>query len=103
MESYKKVFQQRWESVVCDKNGKLILDKVMRELSDYSTLYDNCSLAFDLMVNISNPFSNANQLAELHQQKIHEMIEEHTQPLEEEIARLQACLDYYENDFNNPE
>ena len=44
---YKQEFNDFWKGIVCDKDGNLILDQVMRELSDYSNLIENATIVYD--------------------------------------------------------
>lgn len=41
MDDYKQTFADFWKELVCDADGNLILDRVMRELHDYRTLLMN--------------------------------------------------------------
>jgi len=41
MEDYQKKFDEDWKDLVCNGDGTLDKDKVMRELHDYSILLEN--------------------------------------------------------------
>lgn len=46
---YKEQYNNFWKDIVENKDGTLNKDQVMRELSDYSMVMDNCAKAFCLM------------------------------------------------------
>lgn len=54
---YKKEYEDFWKEIVENKDGTLNKDQVMRELSDYSMMMNNCALAYSEMTNqkISKP------------------------------------------------
>lgn len=49
--NYKKEYEDFWKDIVENEDGTLNKDQVMRELSDYSMVMDNCARAFVLMTN----------------------------------------------------
>lgn len=48
---YKEEYEEFWKDIVENKDGTLNKDQVMRELSDYSMVMDNCARAYCLMTN----------------------------------------------------
>ncbi|MBP3504695.1 MAG: hypothetical protein J6K18_06160 [Bacilli bacterium] len=46
---YKKEYEEFWKDIVENDDGTLNKDQVMRELSDYSMVMDNCARAYCLM------------------------------------------------------
>ena len=46
---YKKEYEDFWKDIVENEDGTLNKDQVMRELSDYSMVMDNCARAYCLM------------------------------------------------------
>ena len=48
-EDYKKEYEDFWKDIVENEDGTLNKDQVMRELSDYSMVMDNCARAYCLM------------------------------------------------------
>lgn len=46
---YKKDYEMFWKGIVENEDGTLNKDQVMRELSDYSMVMDNCSMAYSTM------------------------------------------------------
>lgn len=56
-EDYIKKYNEFWKDIVENEDGTLKKDQVMRELSDYSMIIDNCTLAYSEMSagNISKP------------------------------------------------
>lgn len=46
---YKQEYEEFWKDIVENADGTLNKDKVMRELSDYSMVIDNCTRAYDLL------------------------------------------------------
>ncbi len=48
---YKQKYDEFWKDIVENEDGTLNKDQVMRELSDYSMVMDNCARAFVLMTN----------------------------------------------------
>ena len=54
---YKQEYEEFWKDIVENKDGTLNKDQVMRELSDFSMVIDNCTSAYSLMTNqrISKP------------------------------------------------
>lgn len=51
MKDYKKEYEEFWKDIVENEDGKLNKDQVMRELSDYSMVMDNCASAYSTMTN----------------------------------------------------
>lgn len=49
MEDYKKEYEEFWKDIVENEDGTLNKDQIMRELSDYSMVMDNCARAFCTM------------------------------------------------------
>jgi len=47
--NYKKKYEEFWKYVVENEDGTLNKDQVMRELSDYSMVMDNCAKAYCVM------------------------------------------------------
>lgn len=43
---YKEEYEDFWKDIVENKDGTLNKDQVMRELSDYSMVMDNCARAY---------------------------------------------------------
>lgn len=48
---YKKEYEDFWKAIVENEDGTLNKDQVMRELSDYSMIMNNCALAYSEMTN----------------------------------------------------
>ena len=48
---YKKEYEEFWKDIVENEDGTLNKDQVMRELSDYSMVMDNCARAYSTMTN----------------------------------------------------
>lgn len=46
---YIKEYEEFWKGIVENEDGTLNKDQVMRELSDYSMVMDNCAKAYCLM------------------------------------------------------
>lgn len=49
MEDYKQEYEKFWKDIVENEDGTLNKDQVMRELSDYSMVMDNCARAYYTM------------------------------------------------------
>lgn len=49
--TYQEQYNDFWKDIVENEDGTLNKDQVMRELSDYSMVMDNCARAFALMTN----------------------------------------------------
>ena len=49
MEDDKKEYEEFWKDIVENEDGTLNKDQIMRELSDYSMVMDNCARAFCTM------------------------------------------------------
>ena len=49
MEDYEKEYEEFWKDIVENEDGSLNKDQVMRELSDYSMIIDNCTKAYMIM------------------------------------------------------
>ena len=49
MKDYIQKYNEFWKDIVENEDGTLNKDQVMRELSDYSMIIDNCTKAFSLM------------------------------------------------------
>lgn len=47
--TYQEEYEDFWKCIVENENGTLNKDQVMRELSDYSMVMDNCARAYCLM------------------------------------------------------
>ena len=65
--TYQEEYEVIWKDIVESKDGTLNKDRVMRELSDYSMVLDNCERAYYTMTDglISNPstlFSNVEEV-----------------------------------------
>ncbi|OKH45321.1 hypothetical protein NIES2101_26815 [Calothrix sp. HK-06] len=73
---YMEVFASDWKDVVCDKNGTLDLDKVARELRDYSLLIDCTSLVYDNICNVSAPFTKPEHIIDAIDESIERRAEE---------------------------
>jgi len=48
---YKKEYEEFWKDIVENEDGTLNKEQVMRELSDYSMVMDNCAKAYSTMTN----------------------------------------------------
>lgn len=48
-EDYKEKYENFWKSIVENEDGTLNKDQVMRELSDYSMVMNNCASAYSTM------------------------------------------------------
>lgn len=46
---YIQEYEEFWKDIVENEDGTLNKDQVMRELSDYSMVMDNCARAYSLM------------------------------------------------------
>lgn len=57
MKDYEKKYEEFWKDIVENEDGTLNKDQIMRELSDYSMIMDNCTKAYMAMTNgtISKP------------------------------------------------
>lgn len=51
MKDYKQEYEEFWKNIVENEDGTLNKDQVMRELSDYSMVMDNCASAYSTMTN----------------------------------------------------
>ena len=49
MKDYEKEYEEFWKDIVENEDGTLNKDQVMRELSDYSMVMDNCAKAYCTM------------------------------------------------------
>lgn len=49
MEDYIQKYENFWKNIVENDDGSLNKDQIMRELSDYSMIMNNCERAYDLM------------------------------------------------------
>ena len=49
--TYQEEYNDFWKDIVENEDGTLNKDQIMRELSDYSMVMDNCARAFVLMTN----------------------------------------------------
>ncbi len=47
--TYQEEYEEFWKDIVENEDGTLNKDQVMRELSDYSMVMDNCARAYSLM------------------------------------------------------
>lgn len=47
--TYQEEYEDFWKDIVENEDGTLNKDQVMRELSDYSMVMDNCAKAYCLM------------------------------------------------------
>ena len=47
--TYQEEYEDFWKSIVENEDGTLNKDQIMRELSDYSMVMDNCARAYCLM------------------------------------------------------
>ena len=61
-EDHEKTFREFWKPVVCNDDGTLNEDKVMRELHDYANFMDNVSKVYCHITN--GKISKPNTLAE---------------------------------------
>lgn len=54
---YEKDYEDFWKDIIENEDGSLNKDQMMRELSDYLMIMDNCTKAYCLMTNslISKP------------------------------------------------
>ncbi len=55
--TYQEEYNEFWKAIVENEDGTLNKDQVMRELSDYSMVIENCTSAYSTMTNqrISKP------------------------------------------------
>ena len=49
--TYQEEYEDFWKDIVENEDGTLNKDQVMRELSDYSMVIDNCEKAYSEMTN----------------------------------------------------
>lgn len=49
--TYREEYEEFWKDIVENEDGTLNKDQVMRELSDYSMVMDNCAKAYYTMTN----------------------------------------------------
>lgn len=49
MKDYEKEYNDFWKDIVENKDGALNKDQIMRELSDYSMVMNNCASAYSTM------------------------------------------------------
>jgi hypothetical protein len=68
--TYQEVFEHDWASIVCDQNGELIKDQVMRELSDYSGLMEDVSVVYNTFTNLSKPNTRRDVIIALIEEKL---------------------------------
>ena len=47
MKDYEQVYQDFWKGILEDENGNTDIDKVKRELYDYSVILDQVPLVYD--------------------------------------------------------
>ncbi len=47
--NYQEEYEEFWKDIVENEDGTLNKDQVMRELSDYSMVMDNCAKAYSTM------------------------------------------------------
>ena len=47
--TYQEEYEEFWKDIVENEDGTLNKDQVMRELSDYSMVMDNCARAYSTM------------------------------------------------------
>lgn len=47
--TYQEEYERFWKGIVENEDGTLNKDQVMRELSDYSMVLDNCAMAYSTM------------------------------------------------------
>ena len=54
---YRQEYEEFWKEIVEDENGNLDKEQVMKELSDFSMVIDNCTQAYSLLskCKISDP------------------------------------------------
>lgn len=84
--NYLEVFNDDWKELVCDKNGCLDLDKVARELRDYSLLMQCTSIVYDNICNVSHPFTDPDHILKA----IDESIERRAEKLFEEKNQIKV-------------
>ncbi len=93
---YMQTFIKEWKEVVCDENGNLILDKVARELKDYSLLMECTSYVYCDIANLSKPFTNPIYILDAINEDIkasaEELVKERYQELLDRIAELEEQL-----------
>lgn len=83
MKNYKEEYRDHWQGIV-EKDGKLDLDSVQRELADYSMVMDIASEVYCHLT--SNRISKPNTLAKEIIAQVEELQEEHTQEAIEEAT-----------------
>jgi hypothetical protein len=74
-DDYKETYRKFWKALV-ETDGKLDLDKVMRELHDYSFLLDQVPKVYDHVSGISKPNTHAFEVINRHDIKRQEDIDE---------------------------
>ncbi|BAZ18392.1 hypothetical protein NIES4071_102770 (plasmid) [Calothrix sp. NIES-4071] len=81
---YMQVLASDWKKIVCNENGNIILDKVARELRDYSLLMQCTSFVYDNICNVSHPFTDSDHILKA----IDESIERRVEKLFEEKNQI---------------
>jgi len=82
MKDYEKEYEDFWKEIV-ETDGVMDIDKVKRELSDFSKLIENIPLVYDHITNgqVSKPLTDPNVVIALHDdirtKDIDEAIQEH--------------------------
>lgn len=99
--TYQEEYNDFWRDIVENEDGTLNKDQVMRELSDYSMVMDNCSRAFYTMTNgkiskqntkffeVENIFNDLYTDTETYYEDMAEK--------DKEIERLNEYISFYED------
>ena len=91
---YLRTFDEDWRDIVCDKNGRLKIDQVARELHDYSLLMHCTSIVYDHIANLSKPFTCPEVIVDAINESIREsaeeLVKERYQELLDRIAELEG-------------
>lgn len=72
-EDYMVKFDEFWRGLVCDEaTGELVLDKVARELHDYSMVMDGATEVYMAVANLSKPNTAPHHVIAAHEQRVSE-------------------------------
>ena len=90
---YIKEYNDFWKNIVENKDGTLNKEQIMKELSDYSMVMDNCARAFVLMTNgnISKQNTMFFEVESIFNEKYIDM--ESYEEIEKQNTELQEQLD----------
>lgn len=67
---YMVKFDDVWRNLVCDGSGELVVDKVARELFDYSTVMDGATEVYMAVANLSKPNTAPHHVIAAHEREV---------------------------------